>query len=88
MKPNKLTYELQQDGKALDGRTITVKVEHYDDVIKNMDNQDLHMRLIFIEKESNLRLGEFLLPSMPEEEAKKGLVDASGKDLNGYLECL
>lgn len=88
MKPNKLTYELQQDGTATDGRTITVKVEHYEDSIKNMDGHDLQMRLIFIEKESNLRLGEFLLPSMSEEDAKKGLVDAAGRDLNNYLECL
>lgn len=88
MKPNKLTYELQADGIASDGRTITVKVEHYDDAIKNMDGHDLHTRLIFIEKESNLRLGEFLLPTMPKEEAEKGLKDASTRDLNGYLECL
>lgn len=85
---NTLTYELTEEGTAQDGRKILVKLEHYKDSIKNMDGQDLHARLIFTEKESNLRLGEFLLLEVPEDEAKVALKETATINLDEYLKCL
>lgn len=87
MKDNKLTYEITVDGKAKDGRDITVKAQRYEDRIAEVEGLDYHLRLVFSEKESGLRLGQTVYLDEELEIMEEKMTDVVNH-LDEFLLCL